>query len=183
MYDYNLLVSYAAPYMAARGEALRLLATLGDHSPRIGRTVARGILCVKTTLDSRQVIRSLHEIYNKDPLTFQFTLKWVPIDVWTSSELEAMRGEVAKLRGQILPGERWGMTVEKRRYTTHHRAEIIASLAELIDNKVDLKQPDKILRVEIIGRYAGVAVVTPKDLFSTTKPHPEETAEKPPLES
>jgi len=182
MYDFNLLVSYAAPYMAARGEVLRLLEILGDDHPHVGRTIARGILGVKTKLDSRQVIEGLNTIYRKDPLAFKFTLKWVPVDIWTSSELEAMREGVARLRRLILAGERWRMTVEKRRYTALHRAEIVTSLAELIDSKVDLEHPDKILRIEIIGGYAGMAVLTPRDIFSTTKAYSGETSETPPRE-
>jgi len=62
------------------------------------------------------------------------------------------------------------MTVEKRRYTRYHKIEIIKELAELIDKKVDLENPDKILRIEIIGKYAGLALLKPKDVFSATKP-------------
>ncbi|MEM3737018.1 MAG: THUMP domain-containing protein [Candidatus Bathyarchaeia archaeon] len=167
----------------ARSEARKLLATLGDAHPNIGRTAARGILGVKSSLNSRLVVQGLREIYERDPLRFRFTLKWVPIDTWTTSDLEAMRAEVAKLRVAILPGEWWRATLEKRRYTLLHKAEIIASLAELIDDKVDLKHPDKILRVEIIGRHAGMAILTPIDVFSTAKPYLEGASDVVRLES
>ena len=81
-----------------------------------------------------------------------------------------MRDAVKVLRNKIRAGEKWRMTMEKRRYTRYSKIEIITALAELIDEKVDLKNPDKILRVEIIGRYAGFSVLTPQDIFSVSKP-------------
>lgn len=80
-----------------------------------------------------------------------------------------MRDVVRELRALIVPGERWRVTVEKRRYTRHHKIEIIRELAEEIDEVVDLENPEKILRVDIIGRYAGISVLTPGDIFSVTK--------------
>jgi len=61
--------------------------------------------------------------------------------------------------------------VEKRRCSLHHKIEVIRELADLVDEKVDLENPQKILRVDIIGRYAGVSVLKPTDIFSIAKPH------------
>lgn len=60
------------------------------------------------------------------------------------------------------------MNVEKRRYTLYHKIDIIRELAQLINEKVDLENPDKIVRIDIIGKYAGVSVLTPKDVFSVS---------------
>jgi tRNA(Ser,Leu) C12 N-acetylase TAN1 len=59
-----------------------------------------------------------------------------------------------------------------RRFTTHHKLEIIEPLAELIDEKVDLRNPDKIVRIEILGNSAAVSVIKPEDVFSLHKPRP-----------
>jgi len=96
-------------------------------------------------------------------------LKWVPVDVWTDSSIESMKRVVVQLRGMIGEGEKWRMTVEKKRYTKHHKSEIISDLAELIDEKVDLKNPDKILRIEIIGKYAGMSILKSREVFSSVK--------------
>jgi tRNA(Ser,Leu) C12 N-acetylase TAN1 len=61
------------------------------------------------------------------------------------------------------------MTVEKRRYTLHHKIDIIRALADFIEAEVDLKNPRKILRIDIIGNYAGVSVILPDEVFSTTR--------------
>jgi len=170
MYDFNLLVS--CPWImssAAIREVTRLLKRLGDEEPLVKRTAARGIIGVKTSLDARMVVRELGLILRDDPVAFQYTLKWVPVDLWVNSDLESMREAVLKLRDQIEPGERWRMTVEKRRYTLFHKIDIINELAELIEEKVDLKNPDKIVRIDIIGKNAGVSVLSPQHIFSTTR--------------
>jgi tRNA(Ser,Leu) C12 N-acetylase TAN1 len=94
--------------------------------------------------------------------------KWVPVEVWTYSDLDSMKTAVKQLRDRINEGERWRMTVEKRRFTKYHKDEIIRELAELIDEEVDLENPDKILRNDIISKFAGISVLEPKDIFSVT---------------
>lgn len=171
MYDFNLLVSCPWTMIGrARREIIYLLGLLGDEEPVVERTLARGIIGVKTRLDSREAVRQLKILFDKDPGGFQYTLKWVPVDLWTGSDIESMRIAVEKVKDRIRPGERWRMTVEKRRYTLYHRIDIIRMLAELIDEKVDLENPDKILRLDIIGRFAAVSVLSPHEVFSPTKP-------------
>jgi len=175
VYEFNLLVSCPwAMSGRARREIADVLKLLGDERPVIERTVARGIMGVKTRLDSREVIKGLRNMFTKDPLSFQYTLKWVPTDLWTYSDMNSMKEAVMNVRDKIRAGERWRMTVEKRRYTLYHKIDIIKELAELIDEKVDLKNPDKILRIDIIGKYAGISVLSPREVFSTMRLPPQE---------
>jgi len=167
LYDFNLLVSCSWRMSGgAKREIAHILGLLGDERPVIRSTIARGIIGVKTQLDSRVVIQGLRALFSKDPLIFRYTLKWVPVDSWTYSDLDSMREAIADIRDKIKGGERWRMIVEKRRYTLHHKIDIIRELAQFIDEKVDLEHPDKIVRIDIIGKYAGVSVLTPKDVFS-----------------
>jgi len=170
MYDFNLLIS--CPWAAigrARREIGTVLRLLGDEEPVIRRTIARGIVGVKTRLDSREVVRGLEALFNQHPDGFQYTLKWVPVDLWTNSDIKSLRTAVEQVKDRVKQGERWRMTVEKRRYTLYHKIDIIKALAELIDEEVDLTNPDKILRIDIIGKFAGVSVLSPDEIFSTTK--------------
>ncbi len=170
MYGYNLLVSFGwRKFHHARTEMRNILSELGDKNPIIKRTIAQGIAGVSTILDPREVIKGLYSIYNQDPSRIVHTLKWAPVDYWIASDLESMANGMRMLRDKIARGERWMMVVEKRRYTLHHKAEIIACLAEYIDEKVDLKNPDKIVRVDIIGNNAGISVVKPGEIFSVAK--------------
>jgi tRNA acetyltransferase TAN1 len=171
IYDFNLLVSYSwGVYGRAKREIVQVLETLGDEGPVVKRTIAEGIIGVKTSLDSREVVRGLQRLFNEDPFVLQYTLKWVPVDLWTLSDMDSLKEAVRKLKNGIREGERWRMTVEKRRYSQHHKIEIIRELADLIEEKVDLEKPEKILRVDIIGRYAGISILTPQEVFSVAKP-------------
>jgi len=172
MYDFNLLVSCSwGFYGKAKREIIHILEALGDESPLVKRTIAEGIIGAKTRLDTREVVYGLRRLFNEDPFAFQHTLKWVPVELWTLSDMDSMKEGVRKLRNRIHAGERWRMTVEKRRYSLHHKIEIIRELADLVDEKVDLENPEKILRVDIIGRYAGMSVLKPTDMFSLAKPY------------
>ena len=170
MYDFNLLVSCSwGVYGKAKKEIIHILEILGDESPLVKRTIAEGIIGVKTRLNSREVAYGLRRLFDEDHFAFQYTLKWVPVDLWTLSDMDSMKEGVRKLRKRIHVGERWRMTVEKRRYSLHHKIEVIRELADLVDEKVDLENPEKILRVDIIGRYAGISVLIPQDVFSVAK--------------
>jgi tRNA acetyltransferase TAN1 len=172
MYDFNLLVSCSwGVYREAKKEIINILEMLGDESPLVKRTIAEGIIGVKTRLNPRGVVNGLRRLFDEDPFAFQYTLKWVPVDLWTLSDIDSMKQGVGKLRNRIHAGERWRMTVEKRRYSLHHKIEVIRELADLVDEKVNLENPEKILRLDIIGRYAGISVLTPQDVFSVAKPY------------
>jgi tRNA(Ser,Leu) C12 N-acetylase TAN1 len=169
-YDFNLLVSCSwSAYGKAKKEIVHVLERLGDENPLVKHTFAKGIVGVRTWLDSREVTRRLQILFDEGSLVFQHTLKWVPVDLWTHSDMDSMKSVVAELKSKIHADETWRMTLEKRRYTRHHKFEIIKELADLIDEKVNLSAPDKILRVDIIGKYAGISILSPKDVFSVTK--------------
>ena len=170
---FNLLVSSSwRGHGAAKREIRELLAALGDERPTVERTLAKGMVGVRTSLEPRRVVRELRAIFERDPGRLQFTCKWVPIDAWTRSDLESLTQAVMRLKPRIQPGETWRMTVEKRRDAGHHRAEVITRLAALIDEKVNLAAPDKILRIDLIGEHAALAVLRPDEIFSVMRPRP-----------
>ena len=81
LYDFNLLVSCSGTMSGkAKKEIAYILALLSDEKPVIRGTIARGIIGVKTQLNSRTVIHGLRTLFNGDPLIFQHTLKWMPVD-------------------------------------------------------------------------------------------------------
>jgi tRNA acetyltransferase TAN1 len=165
-----MLVSFRRwEYRPAIREIQGVLRKMGDESPIVKSTLARGIIGVKTALNPREVIKEVRRVFDTNPLFLESTIKWVPIDAWTDSDIESMKTTLEGLKGNILPGEKWGMKVEKRRYTLHHSIEIIKELAELIDEKVDLENPDKNVRIEILGKNAGISVLRPDEIFSTKK--------------
>ena len=170
-YDFNLLVSHQwSDYYVASQEIRSLLSEFGDSKPLIRRTAARGLAGVKTSLDSRQVIGLLREKYSTDIVAINYTLKWIPLDLWCdSNSLESMKEGLANLADRISKDEKWMMHVEKRRYSTLHKSELIKELADVFAQKVDLHNPDKIVWIEIIGKEVGISILQPSEIFSLFK--------------
>jgi tRNA(Ser,Leu) C12 N-acetylase TAN1 len=166
----DLLVSYpCGHFRSARYDIVGILKRFGDDHPQIRRTAVDGIARVSTCLDSRDVTRRCRELSHTDPLAFLYAVKWVPVDYWCHTNLEAMKKLIEQeIRPRIAEHETWGMKVEKRRWQRHHTAEIVAYLAPSIDRKVNLDHPNKWLRIDVVGRQTAISLVEPEELFSST---------------
>jgi tRNA acetyltransferase TAN1 len=169
----DLLVSYSwNHFFPARQEIARVLERFGDPSPQVEKTGVRGIALVHTTLDNREVVRRCRELHEKEA-AFEFAVKWVPVDFWCDTSLDAMRKTVEEqIRDRIKEDETWAMVVEKRRWQEHHTAEIVEHLAAAIERKVNLSHPDRIVRVDVFGKRTAISLVTPEDIFSIRAPRP-----------
>jgi tRNA acetyltransferase TAN1 len=126
-------------------------------------------MAVRTSLDPRAVIHGLRAMHERTPEVFRCTFKWVPVDLWSAADLDALRQAVTRLRDRIAPDERWRLTIERRTDVGPPLPTIIEALAALVDRKVDLGHPDKILRVELFAGRAALAVVTPDETFSPAR--------------
>jgi tRNA(Ser,Leu) C12 N-acetylase TAN1 len=165
--DSNLLVSVSgrAPGRS-RQEIVARLRALGDEAPLVSETAGRGVMTVRTTLVPRDVIRRLRILQSNAPGAFRFTRKWVPVDLWSAADTASLREAVTRLRDRIAPGERWRVTVERRTRGCPPAPEIIAAVADLVDRKVDLSHPDKVLLIEVFESSAALAVVSPEEVFT-----------------
>jgi tRNA acetyltransferase TAN1 len=167
----NLLVTYEIRNRReSKEEVSRVLRKVGEENPQFLKSQARGIFLILTSLDSREITRKLTQLCREEPGDFLNSYNYIPIDIWTSSEFEEMEESVKKLAEGIKEDETWRMTVNKRFYNKYHTREIIEGLAKHISGGgVDLKNPQKIIQVEIIGKQAGISLLEPSDIFSVSK--------------
>jgi tRNA(Ser,Leu) C12 N-acetylase TAN1 len=171
--DYNLLVSSSWWGRGAVAREIReLLGAVGDDRPRVEPTVARGLTGVRTALDPRRAVAELRRMLEQTPRRFRFTAKWVPVDAWTAADIGALKAALPALRGRIARGDRWRMTVEKHQHVRHHTRDVVAALAPLIDARVDLAAPDKIVRIDLVGDRAALAVLAPSEILSVAAAAP-----------
>ena len=168
MFEFNLLVTYLYDFLGTRREIRRTLSSLGDDSALIRRTLIKGIVGVTTSLDNHELATNLRILAAEKPHEFYHTQRWIPVDVWTPSDIPSMKEGVKRV-AKIEKDEHWMMVVEKRRYETHHTADIIKALAEGIEGLVDLKNPERILRIDILGPYAGMSLLKPEEIFSSVR--------------
>jgi tRNA acetyltransferase TAN1 len=163
----DLLVSYPwSSYGQAVHEIVRVLGRFGDPQPRVEKSEVPGICAVHSSLDNREVIARCKELFRSEP-AFRFAVKWVPVDHWCETSLDAIKQMIdEKLAPRIGVQETWGMKVEKRGWREHHTAEIVEHLSADIDRKVDLRRPDKLVRVDILGSRTALSLLQPGEIFS-----------------
>lgn len=141
---------------------------IGDLSVQVELVGIRSLLVAKTTFEPRKVIGQLRAIARGDPWRFQYTLKYAPIDMVVPTQLGPIVEASKNLVPRILEDETFRVTCNKR-HSRVHCAEIIRSVAALIDRKVDLEKPTKVFEVEVIGERTGLAILEPDDVLSLSK--------------
>lgn len=168
----DLLVSYPRRfYGPAKREIGRILERFGDAAPVVEKSGIRGICVVHARLDNRQIIARCAELCRAEPQSFRFAIKWVPVDYWCEKDLHAMERLVKEqVAPRIGAQESWAMKVEKRGWSAYHTAEIVRRLAESIDRRVNLKAPDKLVRIDILGSAVAASVLRPGEIFSIGAP-------------
>lgn len=167
--DFNLIVS------TSRGnerntcsEMWYLLGEVGDRGSTIETTSAIGLVVAKTKLDPIKAIRDLRTLLKERPWEFKYTLKLVPIQKVVEAKVEAIDEAAHHLAEGIGKEEKFRVTVEKR-HTVLSSKVIIDTIAKRIERKVNLDEPDRIVLVEVIGEFAGLALITADDVLSVER--------------
>jgi len=167
--DFNLLVT------TARGneedvcsEIWFLLGEIGDSAATVDKTGVTGLIAAKTAFNPFNVIEKFREILRQRPWEFRYTLRVIPIEEVVRTELEDIEKAVTELSSKIGENESFRVTVEKR-FTQISTKDVIETAAANIERRVDLENPDKIVLIEIVGKFTGVSVVKPNELFSVMK--------------
>ena len=142
---------------------------VGDNSVEAEVTGIKSLVVAKTSFKPRKVIEELRKSAIEDPWRFQYTLKFTPIDIVVPTGLDSIVDASKTIIPRILQGETFRITCF-RRHSKLHCSEIIKAVASIIDRKVNLKRPDKVLQIEILGEWAGLAVLDSHDVFSLFKP-------------
>ena len=145
-----------------------LLREMGDETIQVEKTGITGLITVKSALSPFDVIKNLRDILENRPEELQYTLRVIPIESVVRTDLGEIQREAAKHASKIKESQTFRVTVEKR-FTDLSSQEIVEAVALMIDRQVDLKSPDKIVLVEVVGRLTGISVTAPGDIMSVTK--------------
>ena len=165
----NLIVTCARHFEPETEEELRdILEEFGDADIKISITNMSGILTAKTKLDPVAVVRKIKEMILDQPWSIRYCLRIIPIQEVIETGIEEIEKSTVKLAGQILDGETYRISVEKRSSNVSSQ-EIITKIAGKIKNKVSLEFPDKILLIEILGNKTGISVLKKEDVLSVEK--------------
>jgi len=167
--DFNLIVTTSRGYENdACSEVWFLLGEIGDKDSTVESSGISGLVLAKTALDPLEAIKGLREMLKEQPLEFRYSLRFIPVEIVVPTGLAEIRQATLKLSSGILENETFRVTVEKR-HTGLSRNELIKAVAEDIDRKVDLHNPDKIVLIEILGGTTGISVIKQEDILSVAK--------------
>ncbi len=150
-------------------EAEEILASIGIEA-RVEETGIKGLLVVEIE-NPIEAIRQVSQLVKERPELFLHTKRYIPLERIVKTDSEDIKNAVKALLPRIGEKETFRITVEKR-HTTLHSKDVIESVAKIIDRKVDLKNPDWIVLIEIFGGKTGVSVIKPNEIVSTVKSLP-----------
>lgn len=131
-------------------------------------TEVSGLIAAITSLDPFEVIKKIRKMIQEDPWQIRYALKLVPLEKVVLTSTDGIAEAVQDLAGKIGKDEKFRITVNKR-HTKIDRMTLIKRIADVIDRKVDLENPDKIVNIEIVGNWTGVSILNPDDIFSIGK--------------
>jgi len=167
--EYNLIATTDKITMSGASSQLWMnLRAVGDPEPKVNKTHVKGIIQGSTTLDPTEAIMLMKEHMKSEIERYDKLYRVMPILSWVKTNIEDIVNEVIAQKDRIGEDEKFRVTLEKRKTELRSR-EVIEAVAEVIDNPVDLENPDWIVLVEIMGEHTGVSIVRKEALFNVQK--------------
>lgn len=153
----------------AINELERILAEIGDEKAKAWESQVRGLILGYTSLDPFKAVELLRKYVKEKPWEINIIKRVIPIEFVIKTDLKEIGKICKELSARISASDTFRITVEKR-HTNLSSKEIIKVAAEQINAKVDLKNPQKIVLIEVIGRSTGISLLSSeKDILNVTK--------------
>ena len=164
----NLVVTSAKGLEARASAEFKEIALLsGSRKFSIERSAYDGILEVEAE-DPKALITFLSDFIRSEPFKVRFIMRVIPVEAVVDTKMEQISKAVKHLSGSILQGESFRITIEARDSPYTDR-QLIDTVADVVDRKVSLDAPDKIVFLQIFGEYTGISVLSPDDVLSVPK--------------
>ncbi|MHA1249234.1 MAG: THUMP domain-containing protein [Candidatus Helarchaeota archaeon] len=163
-----LISSYRYKERDAAAECIYYLALIGDENAEIKPTKISGLLKGNTSLNPIDAVRKLKTIFMIELKYVQFIQKITPLELIVNSTIDKIIEAVDRLKYKIREDETFRITINKR-HSHIDRNELIKAIADTISRRVDLKNPDKTILIEIIGDKSGVSIIEKGDILSIQK--------------
>jgi len=118
--------------------------------------------------DPRGFVSFLRDFVRSEPFRVHFIQRIIPVDLVVDTTLEQIKDAAKQLGEQISESETFKIDVDERD-SPYTRRQLIDAIAEVVDRKVNLESPDKVLQVEILGEYSSLCLARPDEIISVTK--------------
>lgn len=137
-----------------------------EHSSEISEI--SGIIKFLVNDDPMRIISIIRKILQESPWEIRFTLRVIPILYVVDTDLAEITKVMEEMKKKISLDDTYRITVEKR-HSPLKTQQIINDCANIINRKVSLENPNKIILIEILGKYCGISLVNNGDIFSSIK--------------
>ncbi len=162
-----ILTSAKGQEAKASAEFKEIALQYGVRKFQIDKSPYDGILEIEME-NPRNFISFLREYVRAEPFRVHSILRLIPIDTVVDTKLDQIKSAAKQLSDSIGENETFRITVEARD-SPYPTKQLIDAIADVVDRKVNLDSPDKILLLEVLGEYAAVSLLTPDDLVSIVK--------------
>jgi len=157
----NIIVFYQGGYMDAKSELKDLLRKMGDDKANV-EILVPGVVGVETELNPRRFTEELRDMQAGDPESVRCIAKAVPIDDWCAVE------EVGKVVKEdfksVIADALYRVDVQVHRGDAN-ADEITKVVQEVINGRIDVDHPQKIIRVDVFDKQASVSLLKELDIF------------------
>lgn len=168
-FTYNMIVSTPRNFETDALAELDFLVhqIFPDQKFNYGKTIVKGLIWGNLLdVDPIQAIHQIKDFVENKSFNLQYLLKFVPIQKVLVTDFDLIEEYLLNQLDQIGDEESFKIVINKRRIH-QEKIEIITKLAKNITRTVNLDNPDKIIRLEIIGKYTGISILKKDDVFST----------------
>ena len=167
--NFNLLVTTArGSEEDACSEIWYLLGEIGDAAVKVERTGITGLISAKTILNPFEVVEKFRQILKERSYEFRYSLRIIPVEKVVPTDLGEIQRATIELSTKIKENDSFRVTVEKR-FTSTPTNAIIDAAATIIERRVDLNHPDRIVLIEVVGGLTGISILKPNEILSIVK--------------
>ena len=138
----------------------------GDTYPIISKLTFPGLITALTEIDAKTVIQKIQKILKENPNFFQYILKIIPIDFVCETNTKILANLIQDHHKTFInENDSFKIVLKRRKHEKIERNDLIERIAVGIHNKVDLENPDKVIRIEILGNFSGVTFLQEEDII------------------
>lgn len=164
----NLVLTSAKGLEARASAEFKEIALLsGIRKVSLERSAYDGVVEVDVE-NPKGVLSFLTEYVRSEPFRVRFIMRVIPVDKVVDTKMEDITRAVKELSEVIGNGETFRITIEARD-SPYSNLELINAVADIVDRKVSLEKPDKVVFIQVFGEYTGLSVMTPDEIVSISK--------------
>ncbi len=164
----NLILTSAKGLEAKASAEFKEIALLsGVRKVTLERSAYDGVVEIEAE-NPKGLLTFLSEFVKSEPFKVRYIMRVIPVDRVVDTKIEDVSGAVKELSSNIGPGETFRVTIEARD-SPYSDKELIDAVADIVERKVSLSSPDKVVFVQVFGEYTCISVLAPQDVLSIPK--------------